>query len=172
MKTLQQETGLNQRAIEVRADQILREAGVAGRFPVPLEAVAQHLGYASLGFDPRENPQLSEVAGMVDYSGKKLYVNKAVTLGRQRFTLAHEIGHAVLHTGGDNLVDFRSNIENPAEPREFEANKFAAALLMPRAEFARKWLEFRGNADLIARYFGVSPEAVRVRQAVTLERRM
>lgn len=44
---------------------------------------------------------------------------------RQRFTLAHEIGHVVMH----------DIITKPAEILEDEANKFAAAFLMPEQEF-------------------------------------
>lgn len=91
---------------------------------------------------------------------------------RRRFSAAHELGHLFLHMGF--LIDeskwakvgvytdsvyyrFGYNTE------EFEANEFAAALLMPRAEFAQvaqrhqRSGAFRPKA--IAEHFDVSVEA-------------
>ena len=45
---------------------------------------------------------------------------------RQRFDLAHEMGHLVMHQG----------IETGCRLTEDQANQFACALLMPRASFA------------------------------------
>ena len=56
------------------------------------------------------------------------------TLGRQRFTAVHELGHAVLHRGrmgryiADEKIFEEADDENPMER---EANRFAAELLMP-----------------------------------------
>jgi len=52
---------------------------------------------------------------------------------RQRFTIAHELGHFFLHPQKDTFVDFRDNEKNIARGlKEVQANQFAAALLMPR----------------------------------------
>lgn len=50
-----------------------------------------------------------------------LFVNESAPGERQRFTLAHETGHAVMH-------------EVPAEGIEQQADRFAAELLMPAAD--------------------------------------
>lgn len=59
---------------------------------------------------------------------------------RQRFTIAHELGHLVLHKGKRLVVDravrvnFRDSVSSLATDREeMEANAFAAGLLMPSA---------------------------------------
>jgi Zn-dependent peptidase ImmA (M78 family) len=66
-------------------------------------------------------------------------VNSRHPESRQRFTIAHEIGHFVLHPGERviverngrvNLRDGRSN--QAIVPEEIQANRFAAELLMPR----------------------------------------
>jgi Zn-dependent peptidase ImmA (M78 family) len=49
---------------------------------------------------------------------------------RRRFTLAHELGHLLLHPTGEMFRDSESQLAAP-DRREVEANKFAAALLMP-----------------------------------------
>ncbi|MCK4914313.1 MAG: ImmA/IrrE family metallo-endopeptidase [Planctomycetes bacterium] len=49
------------------------------------------------------------------------FVNKSIPTDRMRFTLAHEIGHIVMH-------------EHPTPNIETEANHFASAFLMPKDE--------------------------------------
>ncbi|MFX5998565.1 ImmA/IrrE family metallo-endopeptidase, partial [Acinetobacter baumannii] len=47
-----------------------------------------------------------------------IFIDKNMPSDRQRFTLAHELGHAIMH-------------KLPSENMEDEANRFASALLMP-----------------------------------------
>lgn len=47
-----------------------------------------------------------------------IFIDKNMPADRQRFTLAHELGHAIMH-------------KIPSEDMEDEANRFASALLMP-----------------------------------------
>lgn len=87
---------------------------------------------------------------------------------RQRFTIAHELGHLFLHMGFPNK-DW--NPENKIFYRygyselEFQANEFAACLLMPEQEFAKivnENLDADGNVNTlkVANYFKVSEIAV------------
>jgi Zn-dependent peptidase ImmA (M78 family) len=86
---------------------------------------------------------------------------------RRRFTVAHEIGHWVLHAQtAASAVRFcrvTDVPEAPRDPREREANRFAAELLMPedsiRAEVASGGLQ----PELLADRFAVSPLAMRWR---------
>lgn len=55
--------------------------------------------------------------------------------GRQRFDLAHELGHLVMHQG----------IETGCRITEDQANQFASAFLMPRASFASEFPAMRGR---------------------------
>ena len=52
--------------------------------------------------------------------------------GRQRFTIAHELGHYFLHKEGVKLcrTDGNSRVVSYLDP-EWQANTFASALLMP-----------------------------------------
>ncbi len=65
-------------------------------------------------------------------------VNSAHPKPRQRFTIAHELGHRALHPGREIILDVpvRVNLRDKTSSmatdiEEIEANAFAAALLMP-----------------------------------------
>jgi rRNA maturation protein Nop10 len=81
--------------------------------------------------------------GRFEHAGRlidnsKIEVPEDDSLIRQRFTVAHELGHATL----------RHRV--PADKLEVEANAFAAELLLPRQELRRavtEGLNFRAIAD-------------------------
>jgi len=102
-------------------------------------------------------------------------VNSSHALRRQRFTIAHELGHMVLHPGKQYLVDstvrvnFRDQLSSLAsDTEEIQANAFAAELLMPRDLVLRHVARLRasqvGNPDRVvetlADQFDVSTEAM------------
>lgn len=74
------------------------------------------------------------IAGLVDRRNNRLVVIRRMRQEVRRFTLAHEIGHWLLHR---EVVLFRetpvtdASLRSPSTPREREANVFAAELLMP-----------------------------------------
>jgi hypothetical protein len=66
--------------------------------------------------------------------GVVLWVNGGQPLGRQRFTLAHELGHAWCGHDGAVAVDTVATLAGGAtNAYEIQANAFAAEFLMPRA---------------------------------------
>lgn len=140
---------------------ILEQFGLAEKWPVPLEELAAKLGYSSHGFSP-SRPDLTEVSGVVDHQKKTIWINSDQALHRQRFTLAHEIAHVVLH-GGQAPIDYRHTMHDPGNPKEAEANQFAAELLMDRLLFARKYFDCKADVKALANYFGVSEDAARYR---------
>ena len=80
---------------------------------------------------------------------------------RDRFTVGHELGHYFLHSkqGEIPIIAFRQG----STRIEWEANWFAAALLMPAAAFREACSELSSSAE-IAERFGVSEDAVEVRR--------
>ncbi len=80
---------------------------------------------------------------------------------RDRFTIAHELGHYFLHSeqGEVPIIAHRKG----STRIEWEANWFAAALLMPREAFA-KACQRTDDIGRIATTFGVSVDAARVRR--------
>lgn len=87
---------------------------------------------------------------------------------RDRFTIAHELGHYFLHYRYAKVDGPKSYARGGRNRAETEANVFAATLLMPAESFAKKWCEHGGDAWRVAGHFGVSPAAARVR-AETLQ---
>jgi Zn-dependent peptidase ImmA (M78 family) len=101
----------------------------------------------------------ADVSGML-FRGERdvIGVNSAHSPVRQRFTIAHELGHRALHPGRELILDapvrvnFRDRTSSTATDREeIEANAFAAALLMPesmvRAELERLPPNVRRDLD-------------------------
>ncbi len=78
--------------------------------------------------------------------------------GRDRFTIAHELGHYLLHSK-DNLKLARSDSEIKVyENPEWQANTFAAELLMPCSLIAKG-----DTKETLSKRFGVSYSAAEVR---------
>jgi len=68
------------------------------------------------------------------WNGRVLWVNGREAAVRQRFTLAHELGHAWCAHDGKLVVDSFATLNGgTTTPHEIEANAFAAELLIPRA---------------------------------------
>ncbi|MBB4072032.1 ImmA/IrrE family metallo-endopeptidase [Canibacter oris] len=98
-------------------------------------------------------------------SRPQIYINSEETLARQRFTLAHEIGHYIerLIEADDqeySFVDKRDS--HNYNLREFYADQFAGGLLMPENE-VRALTPDLSNAEAVAHRFHVSLSAAKTR---------
>lgn len=75
---------------------------------------------------------------------------------RQRFTIAHEIGHRVKHTrelsSFEDKTFFRNGDSNLIE---IQANKFAAELLMPSDAFSYHIEKISSKVEDIAEHFRI-----------------
>ena len=100
-------------------------------------------------------------------------VNKTHPEKRQRFSIAHELGHFLLHGSvfhadaekEEGLIMFRDDTSSRGiDPKEIEANAFAASLLMPTEMFRQVWTELGGDTRRIAERFQVSDKAVELRK--------
>ena len=97
-----------------------------------------------------------------------ILVSNAVAPVRQRFTLAHEYGHHVL--GHGSLLDTEETLRDfTHDPRDVDANKFAAEFLAP-IRAIQNWMEAHDQpaVDLevvvrVADAFGISAAAARIR---------
>lgn len=103
--------------------------------PVRIERIAKDLGIELRSGD------LRDVSGvLVRNDGSAIIgTNSTQSTQRQRFTIAHELGHFLLHEGIKEHVDrsyrvnFRSAESSQAtNVEEIEANHFAASILMPK----------------------------------------
>ncbi len=69
-----------------------------------------------------------------------IVLNNSTSFTRQTFTLAHELGHLLSHTGGVTVTDDEYVDTLSDEPRAIEifCNRFAADLLVPPDDFQRR----------------------------------
>jgi Zn-dependent peptidase ImmA (M78 family) len=159
----------------VRAEQILARLGIQAA-PTPVEKIAKALG-AHVRFSPFDE----ELSGMIYIKDGVpiIGINSLHHPNRQRYTIAHELGHLELHRKlitSEVHVDknFPVLMRDPksasgTELLEIQANQFAAELLMPRKliEQALDKKEFDidddGPIDDLAKKFRVSKQALEYR---------
>ena len=154
---------------EVRAeiDEFLEE------YPVRLGALAKRLGVrVLLSTLPRgTSGQIGQENGEF-----VIRINRHEAKHRQRFTLAHELAHYILHRdlvvaegGWSENVLLRSG--QPANV-EFEANRLASDLVIPSAKLAEATADYSGPMtpeviDDLAGRFGVSTAAMEIKLQMT-----
>lgn len=142
-----------------------------GQIPVPVEPLLAALGW-EVGRNHFDGPQAGFTAGV---DGLRIIgVNTSTSPRRQRLSLAHSLGHGLLHTARKLTVchSIRPGDADPSMPSDVEeaqAREFAMSLLMP-ADTVRRSL--RGELDdathasrdaliaRLARTFQVSNEAM------------
>lgn len=141
--------------------------------PVDVEALIKDMGITL------EDTPLDSMSGFAyQKDGNRVIgINKTDGDARKKFTMAHELGHMIVHAKDDvtfdkNFVYFRdSRSSTGLLPKEVEANAFAAELLMP-ADKLTKQIVLIGGIDLIndhdsieklADEYKVSPSAMTVR---------
>ena len=133
---------LSDEDIEAAAERLLIEFRAwsdAEELPIPVEVVLEHfLGYELEVSDEGMFSDPDCLGGIV-FENQTVTINASIEndLGRYSFTLAHEIGHHVLHRQFyfEHLADGETKIicrEMNTKPIiERQADRFAAALLMP-----------------------------------------
>jgi Zn-dependent peptidase ImmA (M78 family) len=95
-----------------------------------------------------------------------LWVNGTQVRARQRFTLAHELGHARCGHDGRMPVETIATLNGgTTSPYEVEANAFAAELLVPAFAFERLGVAepTLEEVAVIAAHYGVSATMVVIR---------
>lgn len=134
--------------------------------PVDVVEIAKNYGYSVVEAELPKN-----VAGFVDPKGDVIYVNLFDSDQRKTFTVAHELGHIILHTqdleeNPDLGILFRRPLGGAdPDPKEQEANCFAANLLVPQNLLEDKSRRYSGlvNSKVLAALFGVSKEVIEYR---------
>lgn len=158
-----------------KAQQLLAQANVTSA-PVPLEELTA-VAKAHVNYEPYDGDDMSGVAYRQANGQRVIGVNSLHGTNRQRFTIAHELGHLILH-GSDELhiderfpIGFRDELSSLAvSEKEIEANQFAAELLMPAEwvlrDLRERHIDFEGDdsvIDELAVKYGVSTRAMTIR---------
>lgn len=160
---------------EDQAMNILKELDI-NEVPIPLDKIA-----GQFGIYIQEEELGNGISGILIREGNNtvIGVNESDVDSRKRFTIAHEIGHFVMHPGNElhidrkfkvNFRDKNSSLANNIE--EMEANAFAAALLMPEKKINQfvnqkltQGIDIEDSDELqsIADKFKVSKQALLIR---------
>lgn len=142
------------------------------QYPVKLGALAKDLGVGQVKIGAMQTGMSGQICR--EDGEYVIRINRNESRERQRFTLAHEIAHFLLHrqiidSSPDGITDnvlYRSGKEQHVE---YEANRLAADLVMPPEIVNRKLeQEFRGvitdaTIEALAESFEVSKAAMEVR---------
>ena len=123
-----------------------------------------------------ELPDDQSLSGLLLADQKQIWCNASEGVqwpGRRRFTIAHELGHWVMHRPGQQSLFCRrgtvvedgefeaARAERPPLPEiEEEANAFAAALLMPARLIERHYYESGRDFERMCELFGSSQAAM------------
>lgn len=159
----------------VRAQQLLARLGIQSA-PTSVEKIAK-----ALGAQVRYSPFDEELSGMIYVKDGVpiIGVNSLHHPNRQRFTIAHELGHLELHrqmiTSSVHVdKNFPALMRDPksatgTELLEIQANQFAAELLMPRTLIDQALagnqfdIDDDGPIEELAKKFRVSKQALEYR---------
>jgi Zn-dependent peptidase ImmA (M78 family) len=161
---------IRRRKIQAMVEALLAENNVR-QAPVTVSQIAKAKG-ARIFVDSLEG----DLSGFLyrDKAQSVIGVNTHQSPARQNFTIAHELGHLLLHDQEQLHVDheFHVRLRNDVSSQgtdeaEQEANFFAASLLMPR-QFLETDLANKVYVDLLddeflhglARKYGVSTQAL------------
>ena len=144
-------------------DQHMQEA------PVDVEAMAEDMGIAVVRKFWEDH-----LSGSIEKTddGYKISVNFFHNRNRQRYTIAHEIGHFILHKEvldkNESIVDGEAGSrlyrdERISSDLETEANRFAATILMPTELVKRLYDEGHTTPEKMAEKLQVSEDAMKYR---------
>lgn len=131
--------------------------------PVNPVSISRHLGTKVLFAEFGQG--FGNVSGFFDCEDNTIFVNRDEFPLRQTFTVAHELGHKVLHEEWARSAEYKMLMRDSDyegnEPHEKEANAFAAHLLVPRFMLDRYWRNM--SVEELSRLFAVSVPVVRNR---------
>jgi Zn-dependent peptidase ImmA (M78 family) len=120
------------------AAKIIKAASITTPNEIPLEELISFIDGPIVRYEPMEGCE-GKLISYLDISVIKIS-DKIMNVGRKRFTLAHELGHYMLHRDKKyiccsiaDLFDWQGN-----NWIETEANYFAAELLMPSEIFSKE----------------------------------
>jgi Zn-dependent peptidase ImmA (M78 family) len=147
--------------IEKLAREKYKEAGAL--VPVPVVEIAKKLGLSIVEIQMPSFDAMGVPSGVLtkdDNAKWSIVLNESEKHTRKRFTIAHEIGHFLIHA---NLVFVDAFPAGETfyrgaggdESSEKDANYFAANLLMPTEKVKEVW-QVDGNISELARKFDVS----------------
>lgn len=160
--------------LEEKTKNILHNLGVS-KAPVPVETIIHDLGIAmAYAPDDTYSGMLLRKADSTTVMG----LNNSEPFRRQRFTMAHELGHYFLDPNKKAFVDEKFSVDHrnnkagkSENKKERDANAFAAALLMPEYLLAKDFNKIHNEKKVfleehlidLANQYEVSKDAMKFR---------
>ena len=143
----------NKFVIEKQVSGFRSDNGLSLSEPIALKSLLLKLNILTIFRPLSEN-----FSGMClkDKSGHRfMLVNSNQSQGRQHFTIAHELGHWLLHKDRRDEYELKLSRPNGGEddPMEKEANTFAAELLVPFKELLEYKKKGVSNKELAKMFF-------------------
>lgn len=160
-------SGLTKRQISALAESIAEQLGYepCSDIAEPIKKLGGRIEIEdTLLSDPQKTGSLF-VEGENDF---RIIVPLHTSPTRDRFTVAHELGHFIVHYAWRRRKELLANTKMVAYRRdservEWEANWFAAAFLMPAQPFRERFQATGGDVDAVAAAFCVSSSAAEIR---------
>lgn len=137
----------------------------------PVDLLDLSVAFRSIGYAYEIHESLDDfskgakfkIAGLIDQTNKKALISNQFSPEIQRFTSAHELGHALMHQRSglhrDRAMD-GSPVNGKKEKIETEADKFATFFLMPRNLVIKRFKQVFGTDAFIldeATIFALDP---------------
>lgn len=154
-----------------KAKELLKESNY-NEPPIDASRVARKVGIKVMDCS-FEN---KNVSGYYDFDQKIIYVNRYEFPKRQQFTIAHELGHALMHEdwvkSSEYTCLYRDRLVKPStDIKELEANEFAGHLLVPLPMLSEHYEELRDGPgylheeiiEKISNVFCVSISVIKIR---------
>ncbi|MCC2624899.1 MAG: hypothetical protein K0R14_772 [Burkholderiales bacterium] len=132
--------------------------------PVNIEQIVKNYGIQVYKESMEEN---QSGAIVINDNASGMIINKDDSLSRQRFTMAHELGHFIsykLQNKTGEIIEFRDGTSSlGTNLEEIFANKFAASILIPKTLLVSLIGSMEVNIEELSNIFEVSQQSLEFR---------
>lgn len=154
------------------AIELLEEYGLDKTAPIDIEQLLRAIGISAIGKDfseleKRLDKPKGSILGMLLSSGNNaaIFYRKDDSYNRRRFTIAHELAHAINHSDNEPHIEYRmAEKEMEENPVEKKANIVAGEILIPLPLLKKEYLKLDiPSSTVLANIFKVSQNVMEAR---------
>lgn len=154
------------------AIELLEEYGLDKTAPIDIEQLLRAIGISAIGKDfseleKRLDKPKGSILGMLLSSGNNaaIFYRKDDSYNRRRFTIAHELAHAINHSDNEPHIEYRmAEKEMEENPVEKNANIVAGEILIPLPLLKKEYLKLDiPSSTVLANIFKVSQNVMEAR---------